>query len=105
MRLITPLQSQPTLLAGDIATDSARTIKMSVFSSTLRPRPLIYRVRVEWAQSISPGPSGLVDLWITPRSISTYIILDIWVVPLGRDVTDPPPIAREQNTIYTLIRN
>lgn len=61
MRLITLLQSQPTLPAGDIVTGSARAIKISVFSST-QPRPLVHHVRVEWAQPISPGPSGLVNL-------------------------------------------
>ncbi|GAB1317813.1 hypothetical protein MFIFM68171_08023 [Madurella fahalii] len=105
MRLITLLQSQAALLlAGDIATDSARTIKISVVSSTVQARPLVCRVRVEWSQPLSPDPSGLVDLWITPWSTSTYTTPDIWVVPPGGDAAEPPVVG-ERNTIHARVRN
>ncbi|KAK0749691.1 hypothetical protein B0T18DRAFT_407344 [Schizothecium vesticola] len=104
MRLITLLQSSSDLLlTGDIATDAARTIKISVINDAVQARPRVSRVRVEWAQPTVPDPAGLVDLWITPWD-SSYTTPDIWVTPPGGSPGDPP-IVEETNTITARIRN
>lgn len=90
MRLITLLQSSSELLlTGDIATDAARTIKITVVNDAVQARPRVSRVRVEWAQPTVPDPTGLVDLWITPWD-SSYTTPDIWVTPPGGSPGDPP---------------
>ncbi|KXX77645.1 hypothetical protein MMYC01_205982 [Madurella mycetomatis] len=79
MRVNTLLQSQSAVFpAGDITTNSASTIKISVVSSTFRPWPLIF------------------------CSTSTYTTPDIWVTISGGDATDPPVVG-ERNTIHARI--
>ena len=77
MRFITLLHDQQVLAEGQSATDPARALTITV-EDVLQARPMVCRVRVEWAQSLSPDPSGRFDLNIEPWD-SGYQTPDIWV--------------------------
>jgi hypothetical protein len=77
-RFISLMHDSRVLLAGETAEDPARTIVITVESDAVQARPLVCRVRVAWAQTISDDPSGAFDLRIEPWD-SNYQTADIWV--------------------------
>ncbi|EPE26335.1 E set [Glarea lozoyensis ATCC 20868] len=80
MRLITLLQTNTNCLkTGDVAVDPARTLLITVLNDNVQARPLICKVRVEWAQPTQPTPNGTFDLSIEPWNTNNYTTPDIWV--------------------------
>jgi hypothetical protein len=77
-RLITLLHPQNVLKQGDTAEDPARALKISVIDGGVQARPLVCRVRIEWAQAIADDPAGTFDLSLTPWD-GNYQSPDIWV--------------------------
>ncbi|MCC5667770.1 IPT/TIG domain-containing protein [Nostoc sp. CHAB 5784] len=84
MRFISLLHDSVVLKQGDVATDPARTLNISVVNDNVQASPLVCRVRVEWAQNLSPDPSGRFDLRIDPWDAS-YQTPDLWIdrIPFG----------------------
>jgi hypothetical protein len=84
MRFLTLLHDPHVLKQGEIATDPARTLRISVVNDNVVSRPLVCRVRVEWAQGIADDPNGAFDLRVEPWD-SNYQTPDVWVdrVPFG----------------------
>lgn len=72
------------LKQGDVAIDPIRTIKISVVDDHVVNRPLVCRVRIEWAQNISDDKNGAFDLSIEPWD-GNYQTPDIWIdrLPYG----------------------
>ncbi|HNS50219.1 MAG TPA: IPT/TIG domain-containing protein [Anaerolineae bacterium] len=77
-RFITLLHANQVLSAGESAEDPARALKISVLNDNVQARPLICRVRVEWAQTVVGDPNGSFDLSVTPWD-SSYQSPDIWI--------------------------
>ncbi len=77
-RFITLLHDQVTLIKNQSAEDPARALKITVLDDAVQARPLICRVRVEWAQNIANDPNGSFDLNVEPWG-SDYTSPDIWV--------------------------
>ncbi len=112
MRFITLLHEPNVLRQGDVATDPARFLTITVVNNHLVERPLTCQVRVEWAQVIGDTPGGDFDLRVRPWN-SNYETPDIWVdrPPYGTyDYTDPStgeptgngdkPQVKKQNKFY-----
>ncbi len=89
MRFITLLHGPHVLKEGATAIDPARALKITVVDDQVVTRPLVCRVRVEWAQGIADDPNGAFDLRIEPWD-SEWQTPDIWIdrVPFG--VYDQP---------------
>jgi M6 family metalloprotease-like protein len=77
MRFITLLHDVDVLEQGETATDPARGLVVRV-DDVVQSRPMVCRVTIEWAQSLTPDPDGGLDLRITPWG-SGYQTPDIWV--------------------------
>jgi hypothetical protein len=77
-RFITLMHDPRVLHAGETVEDPARALKITVVSDGIQARPLVCRVRVEWAQTIVDDPTGAFDLSITPWD-SSWQSPDIWV--------------------------
>ncbi len=77
-RFITLLHDPVALKAGDIAVDPARALTITVLNDAVVTRPLVCRVKIEWAAGIADDPKGAFDLSITPWD-GTYTSPDIWV--------------------------
>ncbi|MFD9192336.1 IPT/TIG domain-containing protein [Streptomyces phaeochromogenes] len=77
-RFITLMHDNRVLLAGESAEDPARALRITVENDALQARPLVCRVRVEWAQTVTDDPNGAFDLRIEPWD-SSYTTPDIWV--------------------------
>lgn len=77
-RLITLLHDGQVLLDGDLATDPLRALRITVLDDDVQARPLVCRVRLEWAQQIADTPGGDFDLRIEPWGAG-YETPDIWV--------------------------
>lgn len=77
-RFITLLHEQATLTKDQFAEDPARALKITVLDDAVQARPLVCRVRVEWAQNITSDPNGSFDLKVEPWG-SDYTSPDIWV--------------------------
>ena len=91
MRFITLLHEPQVLSQGDIATDPARFLTITVENDNVQARPLVCRVRVEWAQVVGDTPGGDFDLRVRPWN-GNYETPDIWIdrPPYGAfDSTDP----------------
>jgi len=91
MRFITLLHDPHVLKQGDVATDPARFLKITVEDDHVVERPLTCRVRVEWAQVIGNTPGGDFDLRVEPWN-ANYETPDVWIdrPPYGvYDYTDP----------------
>lgn len=84
MRFITLMHSPHVLGAGAIVTDPERSIKITVMDSLVQERPLVCRVRIEWAMGDPEDPNGAFDLRIEPWN-KNWECPDIWVdrVPFG----------------------
>jgi len=83
-RFITLMHPNQVLLAGDFVDDPARALRIAVVSDNLQARPLVCKVRVEWAQTIADDPNGSFDLNVTPWD-SNWQSPDIWIdrAPFG----------------------
>ncbi|HKR25481.1 MAG TPA: hypothetical protein VJS15_09500, partial [Allosphingosinicella sp.] len=83
-RFLTLLHDPEVLEQGDVAEDPARTIRITVVNGAVQARPLVCRVRVEWAQVITDDPAGAFDLFVEPWD-SNWQTPDIWVdrAPFG----------------------
>lgn len=115
-RLITLLHDPRVLLDGDVATDPLRTLQISILDDDLQARPLVCRVRIEWAQQIADTPGGDFDLRVEPWGAG-WETPDIWVdrQPYGAyDSVDSggnpsgngdAPRPNEINRFYARIRN
>lgn len=77
-RFITLMHGPDVLLKDQFAEDPARALKITVLDDNVQARPLVCRVRVEWAQNISDDPTGSFDLKVEPWG-SDYTSPDIWV--------------------------
>jgi hypothetical protein len=91
MRFITLLHDTHVLKQGDVATDPARYLEITVEDEDVVEQPLTCRVRVEWAQVIGDTPGGDFDLRVEPWN-ANYETTDIWIdrPPYGVfDYTDP----------------
>jgi M6 family metalloprotease-like protein len=87
-RFITLLHDPIVLKQGESAVDPARTLQISVLNNNVVARPLVCRLRVEWAQGIAADPNGAFDLSIDPWN-SNYESPDIWL--------DRPPFGTFDN--------
>lgn len=83
-RFITLMHANQVLLTGESAEDPARALRITVENDAVQARPLVCRVRVEWAQTVVNDPNGAFDLRIEPWD-SSYTTPDIWVdrAPFG----------------------
>lgn len=117
MRFISLLHDNHVLRLNDTAEDIARTLKITVVNDNVSARPLVCRVRVEWAQNISDTPDGQFDLRVEPWD-SNFQTPDIWIDRDPFGVFDKPndsqgrpqgngdkPRPQEINKYYTRIHN
>jgi hypothetical protein len=83
-RFITLMHENEVQVSGDFVEDPARALRISVVSDSVQARPLVCRVKVEWAQTVVDDPSGAFDLKVEPWDTS-YQSPDIWIdrTPLG----------------------
>lgn len=117
--------SPRTLGVGEMFSDPARTLRISVESRT-QGRPAVYRVRVRWGTLPAADPNGQFDLRITPWSPPPWETVDIWANSSKNDTTSPaqivyqnhepgdttrpvgngdPPWVGKDNTLYARIVN
>jgi hypothetical protein len=84
MRFVTLLHDAHVLKKDGIASDPARALKITVVDDKVVTRPLVCRVRVEWAKGISADPKGAFNLHVEPWD-GNYQTPDIWVdrAPFG----------------------
>lgn len=117
IRFITLLHDPVVLKVGESAIDPARNLTISIENDSVVTRPLVCRVRVQWAQNIGDVPDGSFDLKIEPWD-SNWQTPDIWVdrKPYGTydntlDADGRPigngdkPKPKEINRFYTRIHN
>jgi hypothetical protein len=78
LRFITLLHDAVVLKQGDVATDPARDLTITVLDDHVANRPLVARVRVAWAQGVPDDPNGAFNLRLEPWD-SGYQTPDIWV--------------------------
>lgn len=83
-RFITLMHPEEVLQQNEFAEDPARALRITVVNDAVQARPLVCRVRVEWAQTISDDPDGTFDLNVEPWD-NNYQTKDIWVdrAPFG----------------------
>lgn len=83
-RFITLMHAEEVLQANDFVDDPARALRITVVNDAVQARPLVCRVRVEWAQTIADDPDGAFDLRVEPWD-GNYQTPDIWVdrAPFG----------------------
>ncbi|MGH3704428.1 MAG: IPT/TIG domain-containing protein [Agromyces sp.] len=77
-RVLTLMHPVGVLGTGAVVEDPARGIRITVEKVDVVTRPLVARIRVEWAQHIADDPAGTFDLSITPAD-TTARTPDIWV--------------------------
>jgi M6 family metalloprotease-like protein len=77
-RLITLMHDARVLKNGDTVIDPLRTIRITVLDDNVVARPLVCRVRVEWAQNLAADPNGQFNLWLTWWD-ANYQSDDIWI--------------------------
>jgi IPT/TIG domain len=65
-RFITLMHANRVQIQGDVIEDPARALRITVLNDSVQARPLVCRVRVEWAQTIADDPNGSFDLNIEP---------------------------------------
>lgn len=83
-RFITLMHPNQVLLSNDFVDDPARALRITVSDDNVQARPLVCRVRVEWAQTLADDPNGAFDLAVTPWD-PNWQSPDIWVdrAPFG----------------------
>jgi IPT/TIG domain len=89
-RFITLMHDNRVQIQGDIIEDPARTLRITVLEDSVQARPLVCKIRVEWAQDITNDPNGKFDLNVEPWD-SNWQSPDIWV--------DRDPIGSFDNPI------
>lgn len=77
-RFITLMHDPEVLSANDFVEDPARALRITVVNDAVQARPLVCRVRVEWAQTIVDDPNGSFDLSVEPWG-ANWQTPDIWV--------------------------
>lgn len=77
-RFITLMHDVRVQIQGDTIEDPARALRITVLDDGVQARPLVCRVRIEWAQTIADDPDGAFDLNVA-RWDSSYQSPDIWV--------------------------
>jgi hypothetical protein len=77
-RFIALMHASRVLLQTEFADDPARALRIVVENDAVQARPLVCRVRVEWAQTVVDDPAGAFDLNITPWD-SGYQSPDVWI--------------------------
>ena len=77
-RFITLMHDNRVQLAGATIEDPARALKITVVNDNVQARPLVCKVRVEWAQTIADDPNGSFDLKVEPWD-GNYQTPDIWL--------------------------
>jgi len=77
-RFITLMHDDRVQVNGDVIEDPARALRITVVNDSVQARPLVCKVRVEWANTIANDPSGTFDLNVEPWD-SNYQTPDIWV--------------------------
>ena len=84
-RFITLMHDNQVQLAGATVEDPARALKITVVDDNVQTRPLVCKVRIEWAQTVVDDPNGAFDLKVEPWD-GDYQTPDIWVDrdPIGR---------------------
>ncbi len=88
-RFITLMHPQQVLAAGEFVDDPARGLRITVVNDAVQTRPLVCRVRVEWAQSIVDDPAGAFDLHVEPWD-GNWQTPDIWVDRAPFNTFDQP---------------
>ena len=89
-RFITLMHDNRVQVTDDFIEDPARALRITVLNDSVQARPLVCRVRVEWAQTVADDPNGSFDLRVEPWD-SHYQSPDIWV--------DREPIGSFDNSI------
>ena len=77
-RFITLMHDNQVQLAGATVEDPARALKITVVDDNVQARPLVCKVRIEWAQTVVDDPNGAFDLKVEPWD-GNYQTPDIWV--------------------------
>lgn len=77
-RFISLMHDNRVQLAGDFIEDPARALRITVVNDAVQTRPLVCKVRVEWANTVANDPNGAFDLNIESWD-SNYQTPDIWV--------------------------
>jgi hypothetical protein len=77
-RFISLMHDDRVQIQGDIVEDPARALRITVLDDSVQARPLVCRVRVEWAQIVVDDPNGAFDLNVEPWD-SNWQSPDIWV--------------------------
>ena len=77
-RFITLMHDERVQIANDFIEDPARALRVTVLDDSVQARPLVCRVRVEWAQTVVDDPNGSFDLKVEPWD-SSWQSPDIWV--------------------------
>jgi len=77
-RFITLMHDSQVQLAGATVEDPARALKITVVDDNVQTRPLVCKVRIEWAQTVVDDPNGAFDLKVEPWD-GDYQTPDIWV--------------------------
>jgi hypothetical protein len=77
-RFITLMHDDRVQIAGNFIEDPARALRITVVNDAVQARPLVCRVRLEWAQTIANDPNGAFDLRVEPWD-SNWQSPDIWV--------------------------
>lgn len=96
-RFITLLHPNNVLTLNDTVDDPARAIKITVINDNVQARPLVCRVRIEWAQTIADDPNGSFDLRVEPWD-SNWQTPDIWVDRAPFNTFDHPSDAEGRPT-------
>jgi len=83
-RFITLMHPEEVMQLNESVEDPARALRITVINDAVQARPLVCRVRVEWANTIADDPAGTFDLRVEPWD-GNYQTPDIWVdrAPFG----------------------
>lgn len=96
-RFITLLHPENVLKGSDTVDDPARALRITVVNDSVQTRPLVCRVRVEWAQTIVDDPNGSFDLTVEPWD-SNWQTPDVWIDRAPFGVFDNPNDAQGRPT-------
>jgi hypothetical protein len=91
-RFLTLMHDDRVQIQGDVIEDPARALRITVLDDSVQARPLVCRVRVEWAHTIADDPNGSFDLNVEPWD-SNWQSPDIWV--------DRDPMGSFDNSLDT----
>lgn len=93
MRFITLLHHPRVLVEGDVVSDPARNLRITVMSDRLEEGLLTCGVHVEWSE-VSTEATCDGDLWIEQWN-ANYVTPDIWIdrAPFGEFDCDNPELA------------